>query len=474
MRKAVIYARVSSKEQAEGFSIDAQVKLLREYASSKGFQITQEFTDIETAKKAGRENFGTMCKLLKQSNERIILTEKTDRLYRNFRDYVTLDDLQAEIHFVKEGSVLSKDTRSHDKLIHEIKLVMAKNFIDNLREETKKGMREKAAQGIWPTTAPVGYRNVKQADGKSVIGVDPIRSDEVIEMFEKYATGEYSLSSLPCPSWAYPQRIKKIFDNPMYYGEFIWEGKKHNGTHEPLVSREIWDTCQAVMKGHSRRKRTQRKVFPFSGLIRCGCGSLLIGRLHKGKYVYYKCRNLLSECPEAYVRQETLEAEYIKNVYSLRFDEVIAAKIKKALIDSAKDKKFFKESAVKKLRAEYDRIQRRLDLAYEDRLDGRITAIEYDNRAKEWRDIQDRINAELSGYEKADRMYMDEGLAILDLCNKAGDLFAVQAAAEKRQLIEAICLNSTWKAQSLEITWRKPFSDLAPYSFINLGVPKGI
>jgi hypothetical protein len=47
--------------------------------------------------------------------------------------------------------------------------------------------------------------------------------------------------------------------------------------------------------------------------------------------------------------------------------------------------------------------------------------------AAQWRMRQDQINSELTGYEKADRIYMDEGLAILDLCQRAGDLFKVQA-----------------------------------------------
>src|SRR5918999_446305 len=146
---AVIYARVSSKEQEkEGFSIPAQLKLLHEYALGKGFQVIREFVDVETAKTAGRSQFGEMVKFLQACREaRDILVEKTDRLYRNFKDYVTLEDLDLVVHLVKESEVLSKDSRSHTKFIHGIKVLMAKNYIDNLSEETKKGMREKAEQG---------------------------------------------------------------------------------------------------------------------------------------------------------------------------------------------------------------------------------------------------------------------------------------------------------------------------------------
>ena len=167
-RKAVLYARVSSKEQEkEGFSVPSQLKLLRDYGSTEGVRIAQEYVDVETAKLAGRANFGAMVTHLKANPSiRILLVEKTDRLYRNLKDWVTLDELEVEIHFVKEGVILSRDSRSSEKFMHGIKVLMAKNYIDNLSEEARKGMQEKAEQGIWPTVAPLGYRNVSCPDGK--------------------------------------------------------------------------------------------------------------------------------------------------------------------------------------------------------------------------------------------------------------------------------------------------------------------
>lgn len=105
MIPAVVYARVSSKDQEqEGFSIPAQLKLLREYAFKNNFQIVREFVDVETAKKAGRKQFSEMVQFLRQNVHcRTILVEKTDRLYRNFGDYVTLENMEVEIHLPKEG-----------------------------------------------------------------------------------------------------------------------------------------------------------------------------------------------------------------------------------------------------------------------------------------------------------------------------------------------------------------------------------
>lgn len=150
-KRAVLYARVSSKEQErEGFSIPAQVKLLRDYAQADGITVDKEFTDVETAKQSGRTGFGEMLDFIRAHPEcRAILVEKTDRLYRNFKDYVTIDELDIEVHLVKEGTIISKDSKSSEKFVHGIKVLMAKNYIDNLSEETRKGLREKAEQGIF-------------------------------------------------------------------------------------------------------------------------------------------------------------------------------------------------------------------------------------------------------------------------------------------------------------------------------------
>jgi site-specific DNA recombinase len=137
--EAVLYARVSSKEQEQGYSIPAQQELLRAYAAERGMLIKQEFLDAETAKTTGRAGFNAMVSYLNtHSSCRVLLVEKTDRLYRNWKDYITIDDLDLEIHLVKENVILTKNARSGEKFMHGIKVLMAKNYIDNLSEEVQK------------------------------------------------------------------------------------------------------------------------------------------------------------------------------------------------------------------------------------------------------------------------------------------------------------------------------------------------
>ena len=124
----MLYARVSSREQErEGFSIPAQQACLKKYASDNGFAIVQEFIDVETAKRTGRTAFTQLLALLKKKGAKapVVLVEKTDRLYRNLKDWVALDDMRVDVHFVKEGIVVSEESRSSEKFIHGIKKPVA-------------------------------------------------------------------------------------------------------------------------------------------------------------------------------------------------------------------------------------------------------------------------------------------------------------------------------------------------------------
>src|ERR1700719_4381991 len=91
--QAILYARVSSKEQEkEGYSIPAQLKSLRGYAEDADLSMAGGFVDVETAKEAGRPGFAQMLDFLKKNPLcKILLVEKTDRLYRNLKDWVTID-----------------------------------------------------------------------------------------------------------------------------------------------------------------------------------------------------------------------------------------------------------------------------------------------------------------------------------------------------------------------------------------------
>src|SRR5262245_7693229 len=361
-KQAVIYARVSSKEQEnEGFSIPAQLKLLTEYAAANGFAVAQEYVDVETAKQTGRAAFGEMIAYLREHpSVRVMLVEKTDRLYRNLKDWVTVDELDVEMHFPKEGVVLSRESRSSEKFMHGIKVLMAKNYIDNLSEEARKGMQEKAEQGIWPTIAPLGYRNVAGANGKKIIEPDPESAPIISRLFEWYASGTLSLkeaaqkaraaglvyrkSGAPVPV----STVHATLRNRLYMGEFEWNGHVYLGKHQPLVTRELWERVQGVLNGrHANKHRRVKHDFAFSGRIACGqCGCSIVGEIKKQRYVYYHCTGYRGRCDEPYVREEIIERQFSQLLGRLNFDDDVLDWVHDALRASHADEKREHEAAI--------------------------------------------------------------------------------------------------------------------------------
>jgi site-specific DNA recombinase len=477
IRKAVVYARVSSKEQEkEGFSIPAQLKLVKDYAAAQGFAVSKEYVDVETAKQTGRMAFGEMIAHLKaQPSIRVLLVEKTDRLYRNLKDWVTVDDLEVEIHFVKEGVVLWRGSRSSEKFMHGIKVLMAKNYIDNLSEEARKGMQEKAEQGIWPTVAPLGYRNVAGADGKKIIEPDPESGPIISRLFEWYATGTLSLKEAAQKARAAGLVYRKsgasvpvstvhaTLRNRLYMGEFEWNGRVYQGKHQPLVTRDLWKRVQGILDGrHAKKHRRVKHDFAFSGLIACGhCGCSIVGQIKKERYVYYHCTGYKGRCEEPYVREEVIGQRFSRLLGRLTFDKEVLTWVRDALRASHAEEKREHEAAIGRLRAEYDRLQSRMHAMYVDKLDGKVDGAFFDRMSAEWRAEQDRCLREIERHQEADQSYLEEGVRLLELARNAQRLFEKQNPREKRRLLNFVVSNCTWKNGELIANLRQPFDLLA-------------
>lgn len=453
---AVLYARVSSKEQEkEGFSIPAQQKLLRQYASDHSISVAAEFTDVETAKRSGRTGFGQMLTYLRRNPTcRIILVEKTDRLYRNIKDWVTIDELDVEVHLVKEGSVLSSDSRSSEKFVHGIKVLMAKNYIDNLSEETRKGMIEKAEQGLCPSFAPLGYLNA----GRSIIP-DPVIAPIIRNIFEWYATGEYSLADVtrmakaagmvfrksgrPVPK----STVAKILHNRIYTGDFDFGGKTYRGRYEAIISRELWEKVQ---ERHGPRRQKRIHDFAFSGLITCGeCGHSLVGEQKKGRYVYYHCHG-------PYVREEALETEFTKAVRRLVLTPVFLAEAKQTLETTRAKEIQERKLIVARLQAEEAKLARRIDMICEDKLDGKIDEAFYERKTAECRAEKERLAMEIAKQQWAGYT----PVANIDaLAARAAELFEKQPPTEKRKLLRFVVTESKWTQGTLTYKLKPPFEE---------------
>ncbi len=475
-QEAAVYARVSSKEQEkEGFSIPAQLRLLHDYAGQNRLSVAKEFVDIETAKQSGRTGFTEMLAFLKENTAiKTILVEKTDRLYRNIKDWVTLDELGLEIHFAKEGVILSRESRSSEKFMHGIKVLMAKNYIDNLSEEARKGMAEKAEQGIWPSKAPLGYLNITTEEGKKIIIPDPNTAPLVVKAFEWYATGCYSVKEVTLrlkeaglvfrkSRSAVPQSgIHKILRSLIYTGDFEWNGKRYRGTHDPLISRELWKAVQEIFDNRASGRRKKRKHdFAFSGLIQCGyTGGSLVGDLKKGKYIYYRA---IGAKGVPYVKEEELERQFCETLKKLRFDDEVLEWVCQALKESHMDKRVYHEEALSRLQSEYNRLETRIDGMYVDKLDGKISEAFFEEKSMTWREEQKIIIVKMESLQNASQNYIEEGIQLLELAQNAGFLFMKQSAHEKRHLLNFLLSNCIWKDGVLTVRYKQPFDILADF-----------
>lgn len=477
----MLYARVSTVEQErEGFSIPAQLKLLREYAALNDIELVGEHVDVETARKTGRTQFDAMLGFLKRhTTVKAILVEKTDRLYRNLKDWVTLDELGVEIHLAKEGVILSKDSRSSEKFMHGIKVLMAKNYIDNLSEEARKGMNEKAAQGYWPSLAPLGYRNVRNDDGRKVIAVDPEVGPRVARLFEHASTGNFSLNELAAKGRDLGLRYRRsgnpigtstlhyLLRNRIYSGSYEWNGRVYQGKHEPLVAPELWEAVQDILDGRAYSNiRANPKDFVYTGMMTCGhCGCAIVAEIKKQKYVYYHCTGHKGKCPERYVRQEVLDDHFERLLKRLRLDTAVFDLLRSALKESHADERAEREETRARLTNEADQLQRRLDMIYLDRVEGRITAEYHDRIVVPWRDERARVIRNLEHLNNVDEAYVDDSVALLELVTNAHKGFASTPSKHKRRALNLVLSNCTWANGSLTATFRQPFDilrDLVP------------
>lgn len=477
--QAVIYVRVSSDEQGDGFSLPAQMTTAREYARTRGLTIVKEFEARESAKKAGRKVFNAMCDYVRQSNTPIaLIVEKPDRLSRNYHDLVEIDGLMhshgLEVHYVKLHKVLSKDSNSTEQFMHEIEIVLAKKFIANLSEEARKGMGQKARQGIFPGKAPLGYLNNPKT---REIDVDTVRGPVVRRMFEMYAEGTYSEEDL-CV-YAREQgladreagrgsvsrsTIGRVLNNPFYVGTFVWKGVTYQGNHVPLVTADLFERVQQTLAARNKGE-VQERAFMFSGLMTCGyCGCAVTAEIKKEKYVYYHCTGRRgTQCPNKrkYQSEAKIAADLDGAMAALRFDERTFVAYREAIRNGLRDLEQNREGEVTRLTEEATKVRARLTRLVEMRMDGDIDQAAFRDLKATCEADRDRIERELAAVESADRRTLDFGVALFELAQSAHQQYLRRSPEERLRLLKFMCSNFVLTVEGVVPTYRQPFALIA-------------
>lgn len=232
--QAVIFARVSTKEQEPGASLKAQKVAMEDYCNKKGLPIVKKYKAIESSTNGKRIQFNEMLDFVrKQKQKTAIVVHCIDRFQRRFNECIEVESLwlddKSDLHFCKEGLILTKNSPSSDIMRWDMGILSGKMYVANLRDNVNRGMNYNWSIGKYQTKAPVGYLNVN----KDII-VDPDRAPFVKKMFEMYATGLHSIKSLHnfakemnlCSSHSKTNKplgretIYAMLKNPFYYGEW--------------------------------------------------------------------------------------------------------------------------------------------------------------------------------------------------------------------------------------------------------------
>jgi site-specific DNA recombinase len=205
------------------------------------------------------------------------------------------------------------------------------------------------------------------------------------------------------------------------------------------------------MRQFGPRRQRRKHDFALSGMITCGqCGSALVAEIKKGRYVYYHC-----SCAKRYVREEILEAEFVKAVRQLSFNAEFLSEVKSAFKQFYAKETEQREQTIARLSAEQTKLERRIETMYEDKLDGTIDESFYRRKTDECRAEQARLTAEIERLQQT-RPPHELG-NIRELADCAAELFEKQPAREKRKLLQHLVEQCKWTAGALTFRWRRPF-----------------
>lgn len=477
--KAIILARVSSKDQEEGQSIPAQVRRLTEYTQKRNLRVEHVFQITESSTKETRKQFDQIIALVNKSKEPMALvTDTVDRLQRSFRETPLLDELRRqsklELHFLREGLVVNRDSNSAQLLQWDIGVLFASSYVRQLSDNVKRSKDQSTKNGQWTAKAPFGYRNITLPSGQKSVELDLEQASFVKKIFELYASGVYSFQTVANEmhrlgmrnafgAKILSSRIEHTLKNPFYYGMMRMNDQLYQHKYPPIISEELFDKVQEVVTGHHKAPvHYAGKALLFRGLIKCGlCECTVSGDIKKQKYVYYSCNNAKGICTKKWVKEEKLVAEVFKYLDKIRLTDEqvssIAAHLKQTY---AHEQEFFKHSQ-EALRKELDSVQSRISKLVDMHLDGGIDADTYRLKLAEYKARQREITLEMKEHVDGDESCLITAQTVLGLAQRAKEIFESSKLTEKQQLMGFVFSNFRLNGEKLDLELKEPFSVFA-------------
>ena len=428
--KYFFYARKSTDvEDKQVLSIEAQITELRAFAKQEGLHIAEELIEKRSAKVTGRPIFNKMIERIEHGDANAILAWHPDRLARNSVD-------GGKIIYLLDGGGLADlkfpqfwcENTSQGKFMLNIAFGQSKYYVDSLAENTKRGLRQKVRRGEYPGLAPVGYINDVRT--KTVV-VDKKRSVIIRKAFTLYAKNNSRLediSNFLAQSGIHSRngkrlhrdRITFILSNPFYYGHFRYGGEIHEGKHQPVVSKKIFDKAQEVLKQRGRPHHKQKN-----------------GNQHE--YIYYHCTKKRKDmkCPEPCIRQEELDRQLSSLIqkFSLRQDwaEQLREMLEKEKSESAQSSIAFVQESQERIRAIQTKLQRLLDGYLEQDIEQEIYRIEKAKLLSEKKSLEEqmaRIEQKRTGWLEPMTEWIKEAENLPKIARES-NLFAKKVCAKE-------------------------------------------
>lgn len=437
--KYFLYARKSSEsEDRQVQSIDDQVNRLKELANDLNLEIIKSFTESKSAKQPdNRPLFNDMLDQVERGKANGILCWQINRLSRNPVDSGKINWLLQQ-GVIKSIQTIDKQYLPEDNvLMFSLESGVANQFIIDLRKNTKRGLKGKIKRGWYPCKASQGYKNDKV---NKIIINDPERFDLVKKMWNLMLTGNFRVSKIldiVNNDWGYltpktkrtggkpmsNSEIYRIFNDPFYYGHFLYKGELHKGSHKPMITINEFERVQQLL-GKKGKTKQKTYTFAFTGIIRCGyCGCLVTAEEKRkyikstkqyARYIYYRCtrRKRDKNCHQPVVKLIDLETQIVKEIEKYTIPEEFKDWALEVIKEKNGEEVESRNKVYEMLNKNYKELQRQLDNLTKMRLKELISDEEF---IKERKDLQIKVT---NAREKLNQN-QDRGQDWIDLVERA-------------------------------------------------------
>ena len=451
--KYILYARKSTEEDdRQILSIEAQIFELKEFAAKEKLEIVASFQEAKTAKEPGRMKFAEMLSLIEKGRADGIISWHPDRLARNSVDGGKI------IHFVDRGLIKSLkfptfwfEPTPQGLFMLQIAFGQSKYYVDSLRENVTRGMKQKIRNGVWPVLAPLGYLNNPKTRG---IDVDSEKASKVKKIFELYATGNYNLRELA--EWCKRVNLKSnlsneisigkihaLLQNVFYIGLMKYKGEIHEAIHEPLISKKLFDKVQEIMREKGKPQKVKKHNFAFLGLMKCPCSAAITAEKKikpSGKeYVYYRCTKKKGPCREKhFLRQEELY-EQIKSF--LQKVSLSSHDTEKVLAELEKEEARAKEQAkttVQNLKTDLVEVETKLEKLLDVFLGEIVSAEDYKARKEKLLARKVELAEKIKDFEQKGLSWLEPAREFVLSLNQAAKLLENENKTEMTTFLKNI------------------------------------